>query len=185
MNFRFFDRASAILSRLRPGQSRLALGGVFNIECVAPDGTTRWSTKAKNGVVNGALNYVLDTCLRAQTPASAWYMGLIDNAGYTALAAADTSASHGGWAEVAAYSESTRPQWSPGAASGQSVVNSTTVDFSINASKTVRGLFLISESTKSGTSGTLFSTAAFSGGNQTVNNGDTLKVTYTISSASG
>jgi hypothetical protein len=183
--FGFSARARAICDRLRPGRDRFRIGGTFTIECVAPDGTTRWTTTAKNGVVNVALNNLLDVYLRAQTTPTAWYMGLIDNAGYTALAAADTMASHGGWAEVTAYSETTRPQWSAAAASGQSVVNATTVDFSINASKTVRGLFLITDSAKSGTTGTLFATAAFSGGNQTVNNGDTLKVTYTVSAASG
>jgi hypothetical protein len=183
--FGFSGRARAIIDRVRPGRDRFRVGGVFTIECLAPDGTTRWSERAKNGVTGVALNSVLDVFLRAQTPAAGWYMGLIDNAGYTALATADTMGSHGGWAEVTAYNESTRPQWTAGAASGQSVVNATTTDFSINASKTVRGLFLVSDSTKGGSAGVLFATALFSSGNQTVNNGDTLKVTYTVSAASG
>jgi hypothetical protein len=41
----------------------------------------------------------------------------------------------------------------------------------------------VSNNTVGGTTGTLFSTASFAGGTQTVNNGDTLKVTYTISAA--
>jgi hypothetical protein len=49
---------------------------------------------------------------------------------------------------------------------------------------TVKGLFLISDSTKGGTTGTLFSTAAFTGGTQAVNSGDTLKVTYTVAATS-
>ena len=44
-----------------------------------------------------------------------------------------------------------------------------------------RGVFLLPNLL---TTGTLFSTAAFSGGNQSVNSGDTLKVTYTVSATS-
>ena len=70
------------------------------------------------------------------------------------------------------------------AAASQGVTNGTTSDFTMNATATIKGLFLNSDSTKSGTAGLLFSTAAFSGGNQSVNSGDTLKVTYTVSATS-
>jgi len=54
--------------------------------------------------------------------------------------------------------------------------------FSINGSTTVGGAFLTSDSTKSGTSGILFSAADFqSPGDRTVVNGDTLNVTYQFS----
>lgn len=180
----FFDRASSWVLRGSRITLPLLIGGSFDIKCVRPDGKVRWRDKAKNGVTNTALNSVLDVYLGNQTQIASWYIGLVDNSGFSAFAAADTASSHSGWSETTAYTESTRPQWSPAAASSQSVTNTSTVDFSINATKTIRGLFLISNSTKGGTSGTLFSTASFSGGNQSVNSGDTLKVTYTVSAAS-
>lgn len=133
-----------------------------------------------NGIVDVGINHLLDVTFRAQTQISSWYMGLVDNSGFTAFANADTSASHAGWNEFTTYSEATRVQWSPGAAASRAISNSTSVDFNITGSGTVKGIFIISNSTKSGTTGTLWATAAFAS-NVTVSNGDVLKVTYTIS----
>jgi hypothetical protein len=179
----FSNAIAYVLRANRLLSSEVTTGGVFTIECLAPDGTVRWAVDAKNGVTNEALNSILNVYLRAQTQISAWYLGLIDNSGFSTLASADTLASHAGWSESQAYAAATRPQWSPGAAASQAVTNSTTVDFAMNATATIRGLFVASANDKGGTTGVLFSTAAFTGGNQSVNNGDTLKVTYTVSAA--
>ncbi len=175
--------ASCAVERNRGLESSVKAGGVFTVECFGPDGSKRWSESVKNGVVNSALDDLLNVYLGNGSQTATWYIGLIDNASYSALSASDTMASHAGWIENTDYSQANRPAWTPGAASGQAVTNGTSVDFSMNATKTIRGLFLTSNSTKSGTTGKLFATAAFSGGNQVVNNGDTLKVTYTVSSA--
>jgi hypothetical protein len=161
----------------------VSLGGTFHVECFGPDGNRKWRVKAKNAVVNVALNDWLNVYLRNGTPKAAWYLGLVDNSGFTTFAAADTMASHAGWTESTVYSNATRPTWAPGAASSQSVTNSSSVDFAVTGTATLRGIFLNSASDKGGTTGTLFSTAAFTGGNQAVANGDTLKVTYSVSSA--
>ncbi len=170
------------LSCLKPN---LAVGGFFTVECFDRAGNRRWVQDLKNGVTDAALNSVLDVYLRNQTQIASWYIGLVDNASFTAFASGDTMASHAGWIEATNYSESNRPAWSPGAAASGSLTNTSSVDFSITSTKTIRGVFLVSNNTKSGSTGTLFATAAFSGGNQTVNNGDTLKVTYTVSAVSG
>ena len=133
-----------------------------------------------NGITTVGLNHVLDTVFHATSQVTTWYMGLINGASAPTLAAADTMSSHAGWTEYTAFSQTNRVTWDEGAASAGSTTNSTTMDFSMNASGTVAGGFLTSSSTKSGTSGTLFMTATFSGGNQTVSNGDTLKLTYTL-----
>ena len=66
----------------------------------------------------------------------------------------------------------------------QSVDNSASAAvFTINSSGTVGGGFLVTNSTKGGTTGTLYGGAAFSGGNRTVDNGDTLTVTVTATAA--
>jgi hypothetical protein len=53
--------------------------------------------------------------------------------------------------------------------------------FNINATSTVGGAFLVSNNTKSGTTGTLFSASDFTTGDRSVVSGDTLNVTYTFS----
>lgn len=133
-----------------------------------------------NGIVDVGVNSLLDVGFRNQTQISTWYMGLVDNSGFSAFAAADTMGSHSGWNEFTNYSESVRQTWSPAAASSRSISNSTAVEFSIDGSGTVKGIFVTSDDTKSGTTGTLWATAAFSS-NVSVVNGDVLKITYTIS----
>jgi hypothetical protein len=167
----------------------LMVGGTFVVECYDADGRLRWRDTAKNGVTSVGLDYVLNTCFRGTTPITTWYLGLVDNAGWTGYNLTDTMASHSApntWAENTDYSNGSRPQWSPGAPSGNAISNGTTADFTMNPSsgtRTIKGLLCVSNNTVGGTSGTLFSTASFSGGTQTVNNGDTLKVTYTMSAA--
>jgi hypothetical protein len=159
----------------------LILGGTFNVECVGADGATKWLTGLEfNGVTTAGLNHVLDTVFHGGTPVTTWYFGLVNGGTTPTYAAADTMGSHAGWTEYTTYSQTNRVAWDEGAASSGSTTNSVTSDFSMNGSGTVAGVFLTSSATKSGTTGTLFATANFSGGNQTVSNGDTLKVTYTI-----
>ncbi len=158
--------------------------GKFDVVCRDEDGNIKWEDEAHNLVTNVGLNDVLNEYIRGTSQTTAWYMGLVDNASFSSYQAADTAASHTGWLESAAYSNGTRPQWSPGAASGQSITNGSSVNFNINGTATIRGLFIISNNTVSGITGILFSEASFSGGNQAVQSGDTLQCTYTLSFAS-
>jgi hypothetical protein len=170
------------LSGLDP--SKLGVGGYFVIECRDAEGNLRWEDTAENGVTNNALNDILNVYLRGTSQTANWYLGLVDNASYTAFAAADTMTSHTGWIENVGYSGTTRNQWTAAAAASQGVTNTSTVNFSMTATATIRGIFLTSDNTLSGTAGNLFATAAFTGGTQSVNSGDTLKVTYTVSATS-
>lgn len=133
-----------------------------------------------NGIVDVGLNHILETEFHSGTQVTTWYIGLIDNAGFSALSNSDTSASHAGWTENTDYSNANRVTWGTGAASGRSVTNASTADFNINGTATIKGIFIISQNTKGGSTGVLWSTAAF-GSNVSVQNGDTLKVTYTVS----
>lgn len=186
--FALRDSARAVVNRvliaLLGGLGRFGLKGRFDVECYGPDGALKWRNTAFNAITNAGLDHTLNSELRNQTQVATWYMGLVDNAGFSAYAAADVMSSHAGWAENQDYSQSTRPTWTPAAPSSQAVANSSTVDFSMNATKTIRGLFITSANDKGGTTGTLFSEASFTGGNQAVNSGDTLKVTYTVSASS-
>lgn len=161
----------------------LKVGGWFSVVCRNRFGAVRWEERFKNGVCNAALTNLLDVYMRQQAN-STWYIGLIDGSGYTALAAADTAASHAGWAESSDYTAATRQAWAPSAAASQSITNSTPVTLTINATKTLKGAFLISESTKGGVAGTLLCTGLFTQGDRSVVNLDTLAITYTFAAAS-
>lgn len=150
-----------------------------------------------NGVTNEGKNFLLNVMFHGTTAKATWYLGLISGSGYTALAAGDTYANidqaGNGWDEFASYTDPanadsavTRPEWTEGAASGQSITNSSVVVFDITGSGTVKGLFLAGGSdaqTKSDhTTGTniLWATALFSGGDVTVASSDQLKVSYSV-----
>lgn len=154
--------------------------GRFIAQVFDKQGSLKWEAEIPNGVVDVGIHYLLDAGFNGGSQVTTWYMGLVDNSGFSAFANADTMGSHSGWTENQNYSEANRPEWTAGAASSRSVTNSATVDFSMNATATIKGIFITSSNTKGGTSGTLWSTGAFSS-NASVTNGDTLKVTYTVS----
>lgn len=157
------------------------LGGVFKVRCIAPDRTIKWEDVAKNLVTNEGLDHILDIVLAAGTQITSWYLGLTD--GTPTPAVADTLASHTGWTEVTAYTGD-RKAFTPGSVSSQSVDNSSSkASFSINANgTTVGGAFLASAA--SGTTGIMLSVAAFTGGDKSADNGDTVEVQYTFIASS-
>ncbi len=160
--------------------SELRLRGQFLIEHRNEAGKLIGVYRVPNGIVDEGLDKILDDMFNAGGQSSLWYIGLVDNAAWSAFADADVMNSHAGWAESTAYAAGTRPQWTVGAAAARQVTNASTVDFAINGTVTMKGIFVVDENTKGGTTGTLWSTAAFS---STINvtSGDTLKVTYTVS----
>lgn len=184
------DAVSASVQSGKGLSEQLKGGGVFTVTCFDKDGNQKWESKSHNLVVDVGLAAMADTALGGDTQIASWYIGLYGAAASNNPAASDTMASHGGWTEVVAYSQATRPQCNFGAAStavsGTAVIsNSASVAvFSINGTTTVGGAFLTSDSTKNGTSGTLFSAADFQvPGDRSVVSGDTLNVTYQFSLA--
>lgn len=161
-------------------------GGVFTVTCYDKDGNLKWESKSHNLVVNVGLKDMNDKYFTGSSYTAAWYIGLYGAAASNNPAASDTAASHGGWTEVTAYSQATRPQCNFGAASSAdpSVISNTTLpaQFSINGSTVVGGAFLISNNTKGGTTGVLFSAADFQApGDRSVVSGDVVNVTYSFS----
>jgi len=163
----------------------IGLAGRYELVCRDRHGREKWRESIDNLVTNAGEDYLLDAGLAGGAQITSWFLGLID--GTPTVDEADTAASHVGWAEVTAYTEGTRPAFTAGAVSGQSVDNAASKgSFSINANGTViGGAFLISNSTKGGATGTLYSAGAFTGGNKTLDSGDTLEVqaTYTAGGA--
>ncbi len=140
----------------------------------------KWTDEIQNLVTTAGKNDLLDKYLSGSGYTATWFLGLVDNSGFSAYAAGDTAASHAGWTESTAYSNANRPTPSFGSASAGSKATTATA-FNINATATINGCFLISNNTKGGTTGILYSAGSFSGGNRAVANGDTLNVTYTAS----
>lgn len=162
--------------------------GRFKVECFDKDGNLKWAIESKNLVVNVGLKYMAGSALAAETQVTTWYLGLYGAGASNTPAASDTASSHAGWTEITPYSNATRPTATFAAATTANpsvVTNSASpASFSINATATVGGAFLISNNTKGGTTGTLFSAADFqSPGDRSVVSGDTLNVTYTFSLA--
>ena len=157
----------------------LKLKGRYVVEHIR-DGKTLGTYEFPNGIVDVGANLILDVMFHNVAATATWYIGLIDNAAFTALANADTMAAHAGWTELEAYTEATRPEWTEGAAATRSITNAVTVDFTINDTKTVKGIFITSSNVKGGAAGTLWSTAAFTSVVNVVA-ADVLKITYTLS----
>lgn len=170
------------LTRNRGADEKLPLKGRFKVEHVDKDGNLINTYEFNNDIVNAGKNNLFEVYFHdgTQNASSSWFIGLISLSGYTALAAGDTMSSHTGWTEFTGYSQSTRVAWGPGAAASQSITNASAATFDINASGTVKGIFVCTNSTKGGTSGTLWATALFSA-DVPVSNGDQLRVTYTVS----
>lgn len=80
--------------------------------------------------------------------------------------------------EVVPYSNANRPTWTKnGSPSGGAMSNSASkAAFTINAPGRIFGAFLVSNNTKSGTTGVLFGGGLFTGGSRQVQSGDTLNI---------
>lgn len=181
-NLNFVQQAGATVSKGREAQDEFKPKGKYFIELVDKDGNVKHREEVKNDITNQGKNDLFDIMFHdgTQIASSSWFIGLISNSGYSALAAGDTMASHAGWTELTGYSQATRVAWGPGASASQVITNASPATFDINASGTAKGVFITSNSTKGGTTGRLWSTALFTA-DVPVSNGDQLRVTYSLS----
>lgn len=162
-------------------------GGVFTFEAIR-NGKTLWVETQSNIVTDEGLNYFLNSALTGGTQKTNWYIGLFSN-NYTPVAsvtAATVSAASG---ETSAYDEATRVAYTGATSAAQVVTNSANrATFSINVDGTnLYGGFLVTEALKAGVDagGTeeLLAITQF-GSLKTLDDGDQLLVTYTVSAAS-
>lgn len=171
------------LAKMRPAQilsAALSLQWKF---VARRGGKILWRDGFENIITNEGLDHFLDVALSGGTQISSWFIGLTD--GTPTVAAGDTMASHAGWAEVVAYDEAARQAWTDGGVSSQSVGNGASpATFTISTNSTdIGGGFLTSNDTKSGTTGVLFSAGAFTGGDKSLDDNDTVDVTCTVTAA--
>jgi len=175
---------------------RIGLHGEFKMELIR-NGKVIRSESFPNAITDEAKDDLLNVYFSGDTQNTSWHLGLIDDSGFTALAVTDTYDNidqvGNGWDEFAGYTDPansdsalTRPGWTESGASSQSITNSTQVSFAVTASGTIKGLFVVTgpnaqtKSDNTATGNILWSAALFSGGDETVSDGDELKVTYTV-----
>lgn len=177
------DMVTAGIGKNGSLEAVVTTGGVFYVTCHDANGDIKWEDSFHNLVVNVGLQDVNNKYFAGSAYTAAWYIGLVTAT--ATYAAGDTSASHAGWTENVAYSQATRPALAFGASTlaNPSVITATAATFTMNGTATIGGAFVITNSTKGGTTGILFSEGNFAGGNKSVTSGDTLNVTYSLSTA--
>jgi hypothetical protein len=185
------DFISSALALAKPVTEGVGAGGIYTLECFDKDGKLKWEHSSHNLVVNVGLQDMNSKYFLGSSYTATWFIGLITGPGSgTTIIAGNTMTSHAGWNEDTNYSNATRPTATFGSASlnNPSVISNsvasggTLATFNINGGSTIAGAFLVSNSTKGGTTGILFSASDFqSPGDRVVVSGDTLNVTYQFS----
>jgi len=157
-----------------------------------------WTDTIRNLVTTEGKNAGLTHYLKGSAYTASQALGLIEDTGYSAVAAGNTAASitavgggspANGWNEAPVGTVAARGTPSFGTASGGQLATSAAVSFSTLATDTIKGAFLLCRSTAGtaptttvgNTSGALYSAGTFSGGDQGVTASGTLNVTYTAS----
>jgi len=166
-------------------RSKVLFGGVFT-HSVRRNGVLLDEQQDHNIVVDEMCNHALNIIFRSDevgnTPITAWYLGIFEG-NYTPVAG-DTAANIAANAtESVAYAEATRQAWVEGAVASKTIDNlSNKATFTINATKTIFGAFLVSESAKQGTTGVLAAATKFASQRDVIS-GDELLVSYQMTAA--
>ncbi len=171
--------------------------GEFKIEHIR-DGVVLSTQVFKNGIVNEGKDFLLDVFFNSVTPYTIWYLGLVDLVNYSPGIADDDTyddldQAGNGWDMFNDYTDPangdsavTRPIWTVGSASAQSITNAAVVTFDITGAGDVKGVFLCggaqaaTKTDHTGVTNKLWATALFASDVPVVL-ADQLKVTYTVS----
>lgn len=187
--------ASASVVRCGGMQEQMDVIGHFWVECFDKDGNLKWRDNFPNTVMTAGKNLMLDTVLAGSAyTVTGPYLSLISSVGYSAISAADTMASHAGWAE--AGNGSNFPLWSTPASNARQTTAwssatagakalSAASSFTIGATGgTIKGCILVfgtgAVATNNNTSGTLLSAGLFTGGDKVVATSDVVNVSYSL-----
>jgi len=208
-NFEINIRDTVGIEHYRGGVSqpreKMPLKGVFHFEHFR-DGVKIGEFDIENTITVEAKNFFLNLTFRgASGPAkiNTWYIGLVDNAGFTAFDETDTyddiDQAGNGWDEWVDYTDAnngdsaaTRPEWSEAAASSKSITTDTPqAIYDVVAAgdgDVVKGVFICgganaqtkADHTPGSPPNILWSMVAFAA-TVNVQTSDQLKVTYTLS----
>lgn len=162
-------------------KSNLNLKGRWKVECIR-DGKVIWVDEFDNLIVDEGKNHALDVTLGGGGQNGTWYVGIFAG-DYTPLSTDAGANFSTDSSEFVDYDEPTRPVWNHAGAASQTITNSASkADFTISTgvtNETIYGMFLVSINTIGADGGTLFSAARFST-SRTVNEADTLQVSYAV-----
>lgn len=178
------DVVSSVAHRKAVEGSGFSVAGYWRFVARRVDGSIKWIEEIKNVVTDVGINDMLDVYFHSKTATAegSWYVGL--TTGTPTVAITDTSASHAGWTEWTTYDEAARQAWGHAAPAAKVVTNATALTYTSSSdTQTVGGGFLITVATKGGATGVLFNVAQFTGGNKSLDTGETIDITVTITGA--
>ena len=185
------ESANASISSLAGMGESCQAEGVYTFKCFEYEGgPLLWEDTVHNVVATVGKNLMLQTALTGSGYTVVGpYMGMISSVSYTTgPAAGDTMASHGGWTEAGTTNAPTfaaRIAPSFGTASAGAISTSAAVSFTMTGAGTLKGAFIVygtgAVTTILSTAGTLLSAGLFTGGDQPVNTGNVIQVTYSLS----
>jgi len=135
----------------------------------------------KNGITVEGINHLLDIGFDSGTQKTSWYVSISDDMTTDNISEDDTNDVHT-WTENTDYDETLRREIQFNAASAKIISTGTTyAELTINDTMTISGLFVSSESTKGGTSGSeiLWSAGVITNG-LAVEDDDVLKISYSL-----
>jgi hypothetical protein len=146
---------------MNPLQTLLGRGFTYDCEIRQPDGEVI-RFREHNLLPQVGINHAAGLLLGTTAPISAWYVGLFEG-NYVPDASVTAAQLTSLVGECTAYSEAARPLWA-GVYDGVSSVDNlaSKATFTLTADKLIYGAFLVSSSTKGGTSGVLLSIARYS-----------------------
>lgn len=167
------------------------VGGIFEVECLRqvynPDSMlfsreVAWREKMHNIYVQQGRDYILNTIFKNGVRDDPLYVGLFKT---DTPADGWTMANNGTtWHEDASYDEATREEFVDGALSGTTTRqldnDAVKAEFTMNATVTLKGAFITTNSVKSGVAGNLLCACLFTEGDRPVVNNDIVKVKYTV-----
>lgn len=179
--FNFVEGFKSIMIRKRDVSDKFAMKGMFPKVEHWRNGILIATYSFPNAITKVGKDYLFNAGFNSGTviAQSSWCMGLIDNAGFSALVDTDTMASHG-WTEFTGYSQANRVAWGQATSTAQLVTNGTPCTFDITSAGNLYGIFIASNNTKGGTSGTLWTEGGFPAV-VPIAIGDQIKNTYALS----
>jgi len=186
------DSAGVTLIRGGEANEQIQITGHYDVKCLDVDGNVKWEDEIKNLVVTVGKNDLLTKYFKGAAYTATWYMGLVDNASFSAYALGDILSSHAGWREYLNYTVGgtpnirTTPTWNTAGTPTAGSLSTQATTFTISgAGGTVLGALmcttLATNSATDGGAGILYSAGSFTGGSRAVIAGDSLLVTYTAS----
>lgn len=200
---RLRDRAA--LARRFPLIGGLVAAAFFDRKRAQIPLEVKWTDDIVNVVTDEGARAGLTNHLKGSAFTQTAFMGLIESTGYgfagangsgvaatnlaSSITAAGGASPANGWNEATSAMCASRATPSFGTASARSLALSAASAFSILATCTIKGAFLIVKSsagtaataTVGNTNGAIYSAGLFSGGDKALGNGDTLNVSYTAS----